>query len=215
MRKLLALVTVVASLTPFAAAAKAPADLWLIMEDGRPSRRFIRTTARNPVSTVTNKPTISYVPLEGMFHSADYGVRVSYPRGWELQSQAQSTPPLTLVAAFLSPRTTTVRQNVNLVIEDLASPMTLEEYTRQGIDIEKNMLSGFSLISNDNISFFGKERASRIRFSATSGTDSLLFEQIWFIRGKRAYVWTFADKQSTFPQNISTFERMMDSFLID
>lgn len=216
MRKLLALVSVVVTLAPAAAYAKTPANLSLIMDQGRPSRRFLRTTARMPVTDVVNKPTIQYIPLDGAFQNAVYGVSVSYPKSWEVQSVPQSTPPLTLVAAFLSPRAGgAVRQNVNLVIEDLPEVMTLDDYSKQGIEIEKNMLGQFTLLSSENISFFGVERAQRVTFTATSGGNNLKFQQIWFIRGRRAYVWTFADRSDTFGQNLPTFERMMDSFLIN
>lgn len=216
MRKLLAVITVLASLAPAAAMAKSPSDLRLIMEEGRPGRRFLRSTARAPITAVISKPTIQNVPLDAGFHSSEYGIRVSYPKSWELQSTPESTPPLTLVAAFLSPvGLSSVRQNVNLVIEDLPTTMTLEEYTAKGLEIEKNMLNSFSLTSSENISFFGRERAQRVMFTAASGTQKLMFSQIWFLKGKRAYIWTFADKSDSFYKNLSTFERMMDSFLID
>ena len=154
--------------------------------------------------------------LDGTFTSADLGVKMQYPTLWERSDLVKSTPPLTLVVMFLSPRETSsdVRENVNLVTEKLPSALTLPEYTDLGIAIERGFFSQYTLRISDDIVIAGVYRSHRVIFTATLSGGKMTFEQIWMVRGKTAYVWTFADTAEKFDEHVGTFERMLDTLVM-
>ncbi len=184
----------------------------------RPSRRTLRNSVQEGLSRLSRLPSINEVPLDRTYVSSDYHVKIQYPSSWEREDPMQSTPPLTLVVMFLSrnDRSAAVRQNINLVVEDLPTEMTLAEYTKLGIEMEQKFFGQFVLRqSSDIVLAGGAYRAHRIIFSASlNGGDVMTFEQIWMLKGRTAHVWTFADKAEVFEDHVRTFERMMDTLTV-
>jgi len=208
----------------------------------RPSRRSIRAAARQ--RTVRNPAMLSIrdTPLDRTFSSGEFGTKMQYPSSWERLDLLQRTFPLTLVAMFLSrpasassaqhrdepacpecsrraegspeERSAGFRQNVNLVVEDLPSELTLAEYTELGIRMERDYFERYALLRSEDILLAGTYRAHRVIFTASSGAGDMTFAQIWMLRGKQAYVWTFADSAETFDDHVMTFEKMMDTVTV-
>lgn len=181
-------------------------------ESDRPSRRLLRHQARIPVTRNPRLLTVSALPLDAVYENSALGLKLQYPSAWERQDLMEHSPPLTLVAMFLS-RTSTddVRQNINLVIEDLPRPMSLAEYTEIGIDTEREIFDEFVIVESAEIPFLGSERAHRVIFTAPANGRTMAFGQLWTVRDRRAYVWTFADTAQSFEKHYPTFERMMDT----
>lgn len=189
---------------------------WADADAGRPSRRGIRETARTVTVWNPEMITIREVSLDRTFESALAGVRIQYPSSWERSDLLQSNPPLTLIVMFLSPKESSLdlRQNINLVLEDLPAAMTLAEYTQLGIAMEKDFFDDYEVVESKDILLAGAYRAHRVIFTARTPEGDMTFEQLWTLRGNVAHVWTFADSASTFEQNVGTFERMMDTLTV-
>lgn len=182
-----------------------------------PSRRLVRNAVQAGVYRPSRLLTINEVPLDRTYENSDYHVKIQYPSSWERQDPMQSTPPLMLVVMFLSgnPRVAGVRQNINLVIEDLPTDMTLAEYTKLGIEMEQGFFSKFVLRQSADVILGGAYRAHRVVFSASlNGGDNMTFEQIWLLKGRTAHVWTFADSADVFEDHVGTFERMMNTLTV-
>lgn len=156
---------------------------------------------------------VRQIALDAEYRSASDGIAVRYPSTWQLTDHPESAPPLTLVALFLSPQTHPgdIRQNVNLVIEHLASPLSLAEYSELGIATEREFFDDYTLISSAPARLAGVWAAHRVQFGASHDGMPMTFVQIWTLRGSRAYVWTFADHSDTFAEHLPVFERMLDS----
>ncbi len=60
----------------------------------------------------------------------------------------------------------------------------------------------------------GTYRAHRVLFTAQLIGGDMTFEQVWLIRGKTAHVWTFADTAADFQKHVGTFERMLDTLVV-
>lgn len=182
----------------------------------RPSIRSIREAARQVTAWNPQMISIRDTSLDRTFEDVGSGVKMQYPSSWERQDLLQRTFPLTLVTIFLSPdeRPAGIRQNVNLVTEDLPMDMTLSEYTEQGIRAEREYFRQYTLLESEDILLAGAYRAHRVLFAATSDIGDMAFEQIWMLRGKQAFVWTFADSAEAFDDHRETFERMMDTLTV-
>ncbi len=201
---------------PTFAEARLLGDLGISSSAHRPSRRIIRENARDPSVFKTTKPTIREVPLDRTFESREYGVKIQYSSRWERQDAPAPTPPLTLLTMFLSPQEQTgdIRQNVNLVVEELPTALTLQEYTDLGIEMERNFFDKYSMLSSQDIVVAGVYRAHRVIFSAKLSGATMTFAQVWIVRGKTAHVWTFADAAGEFEQHLPVFEKMLDTLTV-
>lgn len=184
----------------------------------RPSRRSIRAAARQGITRNPAMLSILDTPLDRTFEDAGFGVKIQYPSSWERLDLLQRTFPLTLVTMFLSREQypAGIRQNINLVVEDLPSALTLAEYTELGVRMEREYFERYALLRSEDILLAGTYRAHRVLFTASSGAGGsrMTFEQIWMLRGKQAYVWTFADSADAFDDHVMTFERMMDTVTV-
>ncbi|MSR87288.1 hypothetical protein EXS70_03905 [Candidatus Peribacteria bacterium] len=182
----------------------------------RPSRRVIRASVRETYPQNTDRPTISEVQLDRTFEDSSLGVKIQYPSSWSRQDLMEKTPPLTLVVMFLSPEEHPVdlHQNINLVVEDLPTDMTLAQYSELGLEMERKFFDEFLLLESQDIILAGMYRAHRVVFTASLAGGEMTFEQIWLLRGKTAHVWTFADSADVFEEHLNTFERMMDTLTV-
>lgn len=182
----------------------------------RPSRRSIMTAARQPVARNPAMISVRDIRLDRTFSSAEFGTKMQYPSSWERFDLFQRTFPLTLVTMFLSQeqRPSGIRQNINLIVEDLPSEMTLAEYTDLGIRMERDYFERYALLLSEDILLAGAYRAHRVLFTASLDGGNMTFQQIWMISGRRAYVWTFADSAEAFDDHVMTFERMMDTITV-
>ncbi len=205
-----------------AAAAHVPDTQGMDAENGSehiewPSRRALRAAAYNPNPFRPGMITLKDVPLDRTFTDTEYGVKLQYPSSWEVIDARQETPPLTLVVMFLSPEEEEqrgIRQNANLVVEELASELSLPEYTNLGIAMEREFFENYTLVTSENILLAGAYRAHRVVFTAALSGGEMTFEQIWLLRSKTAHVWTFADSAGTFDEHVVTFRKMMDTLTV-
>lgn len=182
----------------------------------RPSRRLVREALREVDVRTPEMLTLREVSLDRTFESSEFGVKIQYPPSWERDDVLQSTPPLTLVVMFLSneQRPTGIRQNINLVIEDLPSEMTLAEYTELGIAMERDFFENYTLLKSDDVTIAGTYRGHRVQFTAVLSGGAMTFKQVWILRGNKAHVWTFADSVEVFDEHVKTFERMLDTLTL-
>ena len=183
------------------------------------SRRTLRQTMRDwnaeRLTRATERQT-PLVPLAGMFDSIEAGVSIRYPAQWERQNIWEEENALTLAVMFLSPKQATgslIRQNINLVLEDVPAQMTLQEYTAEGLRHESELLPEFQLISSER-SVVAGHPGQRVRFTARTDSGTMGFEQVWVLRNSKAYIWTFADDALTFNANMATFEAMLATLII-
>lgn len=177
---------------------------------------MIRAAVRAPGPVNSSRITINETSLDKTFDNAEANVKIQYPSTWQRLDERELNPPLTLIVMFLSreQHPQGLHQNINLVLEDLTEPLTLSEYTKLGIAIEREFFDEYTMLSSDDILVAGTYRAHRVVFTASPNGQEMTFEQIWLLRGQKAHVWTFADSADVFDQHVKTFERMMDTLTV-
>lgn len=182
----------------------------------RQGRRSVREAARRPIWRNPSQLRFATAPLTAFYENEEFRLSIRYPSDWERSNINEREGALTLPVMFLSPTTTAaVRQNINLVVEELDSPLSLAEYTALGIKNEEMFFTDYALVSSTNVPVGGTQRGQRIIFTASTDAGvRMKFAQVWLVRGTKAYVWTFADDAAAFDRNIGTFERMLESFIL-
>lgn len=181
------------------------------------SRRVIRETARRQIWRNPAILTFGEARLDSLYENDEFRLRIRYPSSWERTDLNEREETLTLPVMFLGPEEPgkALKQNINLVIETLPSPMTLSQYTELGLRNERAFFQEFALLSSETVPVGGSHRGQRVVFTASADPSApMKFAQVWFVLGNLAYVWTFADDARTFDRNIATFERMLDSFIV-
>lgn len=181
-----------------------------------PSRRAIRAGARAPAAANNTRLTIREVPLDKTFESPENGVKIQYPSSWQRFDLMEKNPPLTLIVMLLAKTRNGdgIRQNINLVTEDLPSPMSLADYTELGLAVERDFFEDYTLLKSEDTLIAGTYRAHRVYFTTKLPGGNMTFQQVWMLRGNKAHVWTFADASSVFDEHLGTFQRMLDTLTV-
>jgi hypothetical protein len=157
---------------------------------------------------------------------ANYSIQ--YPADWDLQQKEDTTPdvPLLYPFAILSPlesTTDTFRENVNLVVEQLAG-RTIEGVDGKDIDLERYIKlssSQLSLYMNnyhsiENKQFDnGRRQYYRSIFTWDFQTFRLKVEQYYWVADGKAYVLTFTSERDKFAKFKETGEKILDTFTIE
>ncbi len=175
------------------------------------SRRTLRKQMQALFDARATMRAESDIPLKSVYQSSDYNLSIRYPDQWQQKELQQKSDNLTLLVMFLSPLegADTVRENVNVVIEDTAStPVSLQQYSALGIQKEEAFFTSFHLFDSEDVTIAGRP-AHRVTYTATFQRQTLKFRQVWMLRGTQAFVWTFADTPEFFDAHVGIFERML------
>jgi hypothetical protein len=163
----------------------------------------------NP-SARTSEPSPASTAGYLTYSDATYGFRIQYPRDWSEQAGAAGS-----VVAFVSQpsgQSGGFRDNVNVLVQDLADPSTsLQQYTDLSIRQAPDLIDGFKLVSSGPDVLAGRS-AERVTYLGQSGNHDLKFEAIWLVERGRAYVITFTATRDTFDAVAPMAEAMIDSF---
>jgi len=130
------------------------------------------------------------------------GISINVPLGW--LAEYKKTPVIFMV---YSPEETqnTVRENYNLVIENLPRAYTLEEYSSLSLKNIKALFTNIDVVEQKNNYHIYKADYNGIKLQQI---------QYFFIKNKIAYVLTFSSVQDTFEQYKNLFFEIAKSFEI-
>ena len=152
-------------------------------------------------ATVRNAPII---PAEWQYlENEHYTIR--YPQGWEVQKSMEGVQ--FCILSGLSSSVDIFRENVNLVIEDLLESMTLEQYAKYAVN---NMKQKYTIADEKKYSVGGQVYYHFI----LKGKDGILLKQHYLVKGKRAYILTFAYDPAEKESIQTDGDKMMTSFSI-
>ncbi len=181
------------------------------------SPRSIRAAALQQRQEHAERSLYTYpASLQQRYRNNEHGFLVRYPQGWKAQEMKQENyGKLSSIILFLSPlegEKDVSRENINLVVEELApSPQTLEGYTAAAIALEQELFDEYTLTASHDLQIAGLS-AHRITYTAAvNGGSTTAFEQIWFIRDGKAYVWSLAALPESYDRYAQTFRLMLDS----
>lgn len=109
-------------------------------------------------------------------------------------------------------KNTNFRNNINLLVQDLTE--TNIDLTKFVDLTESQIRSSGQLIKSERINRNGKEYQS-ILFEADFGQGLLRFLQYDFMLNNKAYILTYTATISTFEENLSKAQKVMDSFKLN
>jgi hypothetical protein len=138
---------------------------------------------------------------------------ISHPIDWELDQSSQMGTSFMLFSP-LSSSDDQFRENVNLIIQDLAGQnITMDIFTELSEGQIKTMLVDGKIISSERQNAEGQEFHKAI-FSGRQGIFNLQFEQYYWIKEEKAFVLTLTCESETFATYQKVGEEMLNSFKV-
>jgi hypothetical protein len=210
-------------LMPFGASA-APAiyenpraNLGTTVRYVRRSARTIREEAlRRRWEDATATDYSRMAALQNYFGSGLYRFGIRYPKDWTVQKLMDRSGSVTTVALFLSPfdnEQDTSRENINAVVEEMPSPLSMAQYTDLAIGHERALFDDYALLASQDLLVAGLP-AHRIAYTATFQGQTLAFEQVWVPRQGQMLVWTLAASPATFDRYSAIFHQMLNTLIL-
>lgn len=133
---------------------------------------------------------------------------MNYPKEWTKKEVGNAV-------AFLSPREDDkdlFQENVNIMLQDLSGqPVTLEQYT----ELTKKQIadnSGAGAILSQSSTTIGGQKAVEMVYNLNFQGRTLKIKQYWFIKGNKAFLFTYTAEPSQFSKYEETATSVINSF---
>jgi hypothetical protein len=163
-------------------------------------------TSSGPSGTPSNEPTAGFKT----YTDAGNGFTIKYPPDWEEQQSPEGA-----AVAFLAPKEDTTdrfRENINVLIQSLPDPdMSLQEYTDLSTRQGPQLIEGFKVLDQDEISV-GGHAANRVHYTGGISGNDFEWEAVWLVEGGKAYVITFTASPDRFSDYIERARAALNSF---
>ena len=138
---------------------------------------------------------------------------VQYPSDWELDVSGQLQSTFILISPLESGEDN-FRENVNLVIQDLAGQaIDLNRYTEISEEQVRTLLPNSSIMESKRV----KDRTHeyhKLVYTGEQGGRELVFEQYYSVWKDKAYVITLTTTKTSTGQYKETGAKILDSFLL-
>jgi len=151
----------------------------------------------------------SQPPEPGRYYKKQDGFSIRFPAEWEQKENVMGAAVIALSPA--EGADDTFRENVNVVVEALPTPMDLERYFDPSMAILKNPLSAGQEPEVSDVAL-GGEAAKRVVYRMTMGqvaVKSLLYVAV---KGRRGYAITCSATPDSFDAYQARFEEIAGTF---
>ncbi len=146
---------------------------------------------------------------EGRYYNREKGFSIQVPSGWDIEERKMNTD-LIAVSSAEGPEDS-FRENFNVLVEELPTNMTSDEYYQKGIPLFKQFAADFAQHGN------GIERidGTDFRFDIIShkmGPLKIKVLQYLTVRQKKGYLITFSAAEDKFERYAPMFKEIAKGF---
>ena len=148
-------------------------------------------------------------PEPGRYYKKADGFSIRFPAEWEQKENVMGT-----VVIALSPAQgadDAFRENVNVTVEALPTPRTLDEYCNLSMANLKSLLSAGQEPEVSDTTL-GGEKAKRVVYQATMGQIGVKGVLYVAVKGDRGYAITCSATPDSFDAYKAQFERIVGTF---
>ncbi len=143
------------------------------------------------------------------YHNAQKGYTIVFPSNWEVKEGFMGLDVFGLSA--LKNSEDKFRENVNVVTEDLRTPLTLDEYYDLGVKNLSMLLTDFKEIDTGRVDVNGVP-ARWIVYDHRMGEVRARVLQVIMVKGDRAYIITATATPEEFDSYRGSFDTIVKSF---
>ena len=141
------------------------------------------------------------------YSKAEYGLKVELPEDWSIQENWMSLQPQ---VSFISPPgNDSVREEVIISIEDLATPLSLNQYTKQSvaeIELYNNIITPVQSTT------FANKEGRKIVYQAKDSDRQQM--QVWTIKNQKAYIATYIAETDSFDRHKKQAEKIIETLAV-
>lgn len=158
----------------------------------------------------TSPPATGGPPLAERYADNETGFTLDYPTGWVVEELPGQ--PAVLVALFQRQSAGDgFAENVNVLLEELPSGVSLERYTEANVESLERAFSNFEVLE-DREEPIGAVPAHWIRYDADEQGRRLSFLQAWLVDGDRGFVLSYTGEGESFETYLTDAEAILRSF---
>jgi hypothetical protein len=136
--------------------------------------------------------------------NTDFGVSLAYPEDWKKSDGYMGT-----IVSFLCPDDPTGRTSLNLLVQDIPSGITLEDYSNESVGQMRGMMADTEFKVWDANMF--EQAGKRMQFSTELGPFVVKVFQAWTVAKDQAYILTFSAPAETHDNYREQVEKVIDS----
>ena len=148
-------------------------------------------------------------PEPGRYYKKQEGFSIRFPAEWEQKENVMGTAVMALSPA--EGAGDTFRENVNVTVEALPTPMDLEKYFELSLLNLKKLLDGGQPPEVSDATL-GGEKAKRVIYQTTMGQIGVKGMLYVAVKGNRGYALTCSATPDSFDAFRPTFDEIVGTF---
>ncbi len=174
-----------------------------------------------PLSFDSNRTTDEPTSGASVYENAQYGIGIQYPFNWSYREYDPSSDLLAFnVVSFFPPITPDpdLSSELRITIENLNTPISLDQYSRDSVNYYRNNNQNFSLISltTTDETLSGRPAYEMVYSEEVDGVDRTSYEKGTIdAENDRVYYLTFTSPTPMFSQLIPIVDSMVDTFTLN
>jgi serine/threonine-protein kinase len=154
------------------------------------------------------------LPIKKMatYKNKDYGIEINYPQNWDKQTREDF---FTSGIIFISPKESeqdSFQEEVSVFSENLASPLSLSEYTQESIKEIKKLSDPH--VSSPHGTTLADWQASTVIYQGEENGYLVQRMQVWTVINNKAYIITYTAQPEKYDRFLPVVEQMIGSFAI-
>lgn len=138
---------------------------------------------------------------------------IHYPDNWELD-QSKKNGMSFMVLSPAESENDKVRENVNLLIQDIPDGMSMDQYIQVSENQIKNIIPNSAILKSAR-QLSGEFEYHKISYTGNEGQTNYKFEQDIFVKKGKAYILTLTCEQSQFDKYQEVGEKILNSFRLE
>jgi eukaryotic-like serine/threonine-protein kinase len=143
------------------------------------------------------------------YENSDYGIKLERPENWSIQEENDFLYSGVILIAPQENSEDNFREEVKILVENLAKPLSLDEYTDQAV---REIKSSNTIIEQpQNITFANREGRKVIY----QGQDGMKHLEVWTLKNQKAYTATYTAEVDKFDKFAKQADTIIQSLTIN
>ncbi len=148
------------------------------------------------------------------YDNATEKLSFQYPDKWEMQEGFMGT--LVFVKSPQADSKDTFQENVNVMVQSLGGQkVTLAQFAEAAEQQITSMITEAEIVEPNSDTTLADNAAKKIVYTGQQGQYNLKWQQIYFIKGDKAYVVTYTAQATDYEKYLPEVENILKSFQIE
>ena len=135
---------------------------------------------------------------------------IHYPGNWELDQSKKNGMSFMILSPAESD-SDIVRENVNLLIQDIPDGMNMDQYIKVSESQIKSVIPNSAILKSER-QLSGEAEYHKIFYTGVEGQSNYKFEQDIFLKKGKAYILTLTCEQDQFDKYQEVGDKILNSF---